>query len=326
MVDSNKLATLKILSIIIPPAYIVKPELFPQIVAKMVKICQQSGNSKFSAFAFAVYGLFLCNVGNIEVGYQLGQLAIELLTQFNAKEIESKVNFIFNTTIRHWREPAIDTLEHFIEGIQSGIEFGDIEHACFHAKYYCTYSFFVGEPLPLAAQESQKQIEMIQNFKQDFQLNYAQVWRQLNLNLQGMAEDRLLLRGESFDEARMLPFWLETNNATSLFAFYLAKLILCYLLGDFEQAVANGKQGEQYLSAAVGTMCFSVYHFYYPLAMLAICSQECNSEYLSQAKFYQQQMKHWATYSANNYLHKYALLTAEYSQNIGRRSTSGRLL
>jgi histidine kinase len=323
MVDPNKLAAMEILAIIIPPVYIVRPKLFPQIVAKMVEICQQSGNSKISAFAYGVYGLLLCAVGNIEIGYQLGQLAIELLTQFNAKEIESKVNFTFNTMIRHWREPAIATLEHFIEGIQSGIAVGDIEHACFHAKYYCTYSFFVGEPLPLAAQESQKQIEMIQNFKQDFQLNYVQVWRQLNLNLQGMAEDRLLLRGESFDEVSMLPFWLEMNNATSLFAFYLAKLILCYLLKDYEQAVVNGKKGEQYLSAAIGTMCFSVYHFYYPLAMLAICSKESNSEYLSQAKFYQQQMKHWAAHSANNYLHKYELLTAEIARISGEYQQAG---
>ena len=316
MVELDKLAAMEILALLIPPVYIVKPKLFPHIVSKMVEICQQSGNSKLSAFAYAVCGLLLCAVGNIQVGYQLGELALELLAKFNAKEIECKVNFTFNTMIRHWREPAVATLKHFITGIQSGIEFGDLEHACFHAKYYCTYIFFVGEPLPTAARLSLAQIEMIQSFKQDFQLNYAQVWRQLNLNLQGKVQDRLLLIGESFDEVQMLPLWLKTNNATSLFAFYLAKLILCYLLRDYKQAAIYGKKAEQYLDAAIGTMCFSVYYFYYCLTILAtdLDRLECESSYLSQAKFYQQQIKHWAVHSPHNYQHKYELLTAEIAR------------
>lgn len=321
MVDPEKLAAMEILTIIVPPIYIVRPELFSPIVSKMIEICHQFGNSQFSAFAYSVYGLILCAVGNIDAGYELGLLGLTLQSQFDAREIKSKVDFTFNTMIRHWREPAIATLEHFVSGIRSGIEVGDIEYACFHAKYYCTYIFFVGESLPTAAQKSQKQIEMIQSFKQDFQLNYARIWLQLNLNLQGLASDRLLLVGESFDEVRMLPLWLETANATSLFALYLAKLILCYLLKDYKQAVVNGEKAEQYLDAARGTMCFSAYYFYHSLAVLALCdgkSQSAfNSKRLTIAKSYQQQIKLWEIHSPDNYRHKNALLSAEIARISG---------
>ena len=134
--------------------------------------------------------------------------------------------------------------------------------------------------------------------------------------MQGLAQDKLLLVGESFDETKLVPVWQETNNANSLLAFYLAKLILCYLLQDYSQAVANGKKGFQYISATSGTMCFSSYHFYYALAIIAEYSQQSDfaAAYLPQVILYQQQILQWASHSPTNYRHKYELLTAEIAR------------
>jgi histidine kinase len=321
MSDPNIIAAMEILGAIVPAIYIVKPQLFPVVVFTMVEFCLQYGNSQFSAFAYALYGLLLCAEGDIDTGYQLGKLALTRQEQSSTKELKSRVDFIFNSTIRHWKEPAIYTIGYLLEGIQTGIELGDIEDACFHAKYYCTYLFFVGELLPTVAQKSLEQINLIQNFKQDFQLNYARLWRQLNLNLQGLAEKQLLLIGESFDESVMLPLWQKERNATSLFAFYLVKLILCYLLKDYPQAVINAQKGKQYLQAAIGTMCFSIYHFYAALAMLAVCNHQSDlqAEFFLQILAYQEQLKIWANHSPDNYLNKYQLVTAEIARVLGKK-------
>ncbi|MGL6341858.1 MAG: ATP-binding protein, partial [Waterburya sp.] len=262
MQDCSSIRAMEILTIIIPPVYIVQPQLFPIVVAKMLNLCLQYGNSSLSAYTYALYGMLLCASGNIETGYQLGKLALELQEQFAAENIKSKLSFLFNNMIRHWREPAISTLEHFLQGIKSGIEVGDVEHACFHATRYCAHLFLIGETLSAAEKKSLTQINLINSFKQDFQLNYARMWHQLNLNLQGLAEDKFLLIGKSFDETKILDLWLETNNAMSLFAFYLIKLILCYFFKDYQQAVAYGHQGKQYLQSSIGLMEFTTYHFY----------------------------------------------------------------
>ena len=318
MRDAVALAAMEILAIIIPPIQIVRPQLFPQVVLKMVYLSEQYGNCPLSAYAYALCGLWLCANGNINAGYQLGKLATTP-QQFEFKAIKSKVNFIFNSMIRHWVEPAILTLEPFSTGIEVAIKVGDIEHACFHAQYYCTYLFLVGEPLGAAYEKSLSTIESIQRFKQYFQLNYACIWLQLNQNLQGRAKDELLLTGESFDEAKMLPFWHETNNATSLFAFYLAKLILCYFLKGNLQAIINGSQGNRYLNTAVSSMCYGVYYFYYSLALLAVYStrSKIESEALSEIKSYQQQLQRWAALAPANYQHKYDLVTAEIARILG---------
>ena len=308
---------MEILATIIPPIQIVRPQLFPQVVLKMVHLSEQYGNCPLSAYAYALYGFWLCANGNIKAGYQLGKLATAP-QQFEFKAIQSKVEFIFNSMIRHWVEPANFTLDSFLKGIEVAIAVGDIEHACFHAQYYCIYLFLVGEPLGAACEKSLSPIDSIQKFKQYFQLNYARIWLQLNQNLQGKARDELLLIGESFDETKMLPFWHETNNASSLFAFYLAKLILCYFLKDNLQAIVNGTQGEQYLNTAIGSMCYGAYHFYYPLALLAVYSTQGKIESnLSKIRSYQQQLKQWATISPANYQHRYDLVTAEIARVLG---------
>ncbi|MEY2857990.1 MAG: hypothetical protein RLZZ74_2302, partial [Cyanobacteriota bacterium] len=317
MNNCSEIRAMEILTIIVPPVYIVQPQLFPVVVAKMVHLCLHHGNCALSAYAYALYGLLLCASGNINTGYQLGELAEELQAKFDAQDIKSKVSFLFNNMIRHWRKPAIATLEHFLQGIQNGIEVGDLEYACFHAKYYCTYLFLVGEPLATVEAKSLPQIEMIAHFKQDFQLNYARIWHQLNLNLQGQAPDKLLLIGKGFDESEMLIMWQAANNATSLFAFYLAKLILCYFFQDYPQAVVYGRQGKQYLSAAVGTMCFSEYYFYYGLAMLALChaqSEVQSINLLDEIIDCQQKIQYWANHAPDHYQHKYELISAEIAR------------
>ncbi|MEM6613369.1 MAG: serine/threonine-protein kinase PknK, partial [Cyanobacteria bacterium P01_C01_bin.72] len=322
MSDQSQIRAMEILTTIIPPVYIVKPALFPVLVAKMIELCLQHGNCPLSAYAYALYGLLLCTSGNIETGYHLGKLALELQEQFDAREIKSKVSFLFNNMIRHWREPAILTLDHFLAGIESGLEVGDIEHACFHATRYCAHLFYVGESLSTACQKSEKQIKFISDFLQSFQLNYAQMWHQFNLNLQGKAEDKFLLIGDIFDETKFFDLWLESNNAMSLFSFYLIKLILAYLWGDYQQAVIYGSQGKQYLQAAVGLMGYGVYHFYYALAMLAVCSQaDQRAEYLPEVLALQTRICHWSNHTAD-YLHKRELIAAEIAKISGEHESA----
>jgi histidine kinase len=319
MQNCSEIRAMEILTIIIPPVYIVQPPLFPIVVAKMVHLCLQYGNCALSAYAYALYGLLLCASGNIETGYQLGELALELQEQFDAQDIKSKVNFLFNNMIRHWREPAISTLEHFLQGIQTGIEVGDLEYACFHAMRYCVHLFYVGEPLSAAEKKSSTQIKLINSFKQDFQLNYARMWHQLNLNLQGLSEDKFLLIGKNFDETKILNSWLETNNAMSIFGLYLVKLILCYFFQDYQQAIIYACKGKQYLPATTGLMEFATYHFYYSLAMLAICSENPNnrSAYFPEILSCQEKIKQWSQHAPDNYLHKHELIAAEIAKVLG---------
>ena len=122
MTDVNKLVAMGILLKSAPLAYHVAPALFPQFPFTMIHLCIQYGNSPQATSGYAVYGLLLCGtLGEIEAGYRFGQLALNLLERFDAKELKSYVYVVFNAHIRHWKEHGKETLALMLEGIKSGL-------------------------------------------------------------------------------------------------------------------------------------------------------------------------------------------------------------
>ena len=88
----EKLAAMRILNTAISSAYTIAPELVPSIAFTMVNLSIQYGNSAFSAYSYSIYGLLLCSVlGDIESGYQAGQLAHFLLEKFALKKLKAKI-------------------------------------------------------------------------------------------------------------------------------------------------------------------------------------------------------------------------------------------
>ncbi|MBD1935989.1 ATP-binding sensor histidine kinase [Microcoleus sp. FACHB-68] len=322
LTDPVQQAAMRILIAVNSPAYIGKPEVFPQIVLTMIDICVKYGHSALAAYTYVVYGLILCgSAGDQDAGYYSGKMALHLLDKFNAKELKCKIYMVFNNQIRHWKEHGREAITPLLEGVQSGLETGDIEYAGYCAMYYCHYLFFVGQSLESVVPKQTTYIELLLKLKQEFPLYYAKIWGQLVLNLLGEAENKYQLIGNSFDEAEMLPRLLATNNQTSLFSVYLAKTILAYLFKDYPQAIANAQLTAEYAGGVVGSMTVPEHNFYYSLSLLAHYLSTDASEQqkiLSQVKLNQEKMQHWANHAPTNYLHKYHLVEAEKARVLGQ--------
>ena len=146
MRDPEKLAAMRILSAITPATYFAVPKLFPLLVFKQVNLSVRSGNSAFSSYAYAVYALILCGVvGEIDRGYQFGQLALRLLDQFDAADLKAKTLFLVNTFVRHWKDPLKDTLKPLLSAYSLGLETGDLEYAAYASGIYCYHLYFLGQ-------------------------------------------------------------------------------------------------------------------------------------------------------------------------------------
>ncbi len=315
MTDVYKLAALRVLINLIPPVYIAAPELYPQVVFKMTNLCLKDGNSPLSAYAYVLYGMFLCGAfEDMDSGYQFGQLGLKLLNQFNAKEMTAKIYETFNYFIRHWKEPAINTIEPLIEGVQRGLETGDLEYASYSACFYCTHLFFIGENLEIALQKQAHYIALMQRTKQEFQIIYAQIVRQTGLNLIKKTSEPYRLIGESFDENQMLPILINSNNYMAIYPIYVSKLILGYLFKNYDRAAEDALLAEKYEQGGRGLMYRAEHKFYSSLTLLALyptSSKSDRQQYFRQVIAQQKKMKQWALHSPANYQHKYDLVEAE---------------
>jgi predicted ATPase/tRNA A-37 threonylcarbamoyl transferase component Bud32 len=254
MTDSNQLAAMRILSRITIAAYLAAPALVPILTSKQVNLSIEYGNASVSPFAYANFGAFiLCGmVGNIDSGYQFGQVALRLLSKQNTHSLRARTLGIVNFLIIHWKEHVRESLEPLLEAYQMGLETWDLEFAAYCAYTYCLQSFVIGKELVEIERQMRAYTEAIRQLKQQLAFTWTQIFQQFVLNLMGCSVNPTHLIGEFFNE----------ENETASFGVYFNKLFLCYLFSEYAQAVENSTLAESYLSLAIATPFVPLYYFY----------------------------------------------------------------
>ncbi|GAA6617945.1 ATP-binding protein [Scytonema sp. NUACC26] len=324
MTNANLLAAMRILSLVITFSYQAVPELFPLILFKQVNLSLQYGNAPLSAFAYVAYGLTLCGVmGDIEQGYQFGKLALNLLVKFNAKEVKGKVLQTFNALIRHWKEHTKEILSPLLEAYSAALETGDLEFAALSLKVYSYSSYFIGKELTLLETEIATYSHAISQLKQEMPLAWTSIFRQIVLNLLGKVDNPCDLLGEAYDEEKMLPLLQKANDRVGLLFLFFSKLHLCYLFGEFQQALEYATLAEKSLDGGIGQIVTVLIYFYDSLSRLAVYSKSLEQEQkiiLDKVRIAQEKLQQWAYHAPMNYLHKFYLVEAEIYRVLDQKS------
>ncbi|MEW5857812.1 MAG: ATP-binding protein, partial [Cyanobacteriota bacterium] len=320
MTEPLKLAIMGILVLDYLACYLASPSLFPLIALKLVNLSLKYGNAPESAFGYVTYGLMLCaSLGDIEAGYQFGQLALHLSERFNAKQFIPKVSLLANNHIRPWKEHIRDTLSNLLEGYQIALETGDWQYAAMTGYTYCLHLYLIGRELTEVEKQMTKYGEAIAQTKQEGVLHWHQMFWQLVLNLIDRTEEPSHLKGELYDETKMLPIHLEANDQGSLFNVFLIKITLHYLFQDIQQAFEDAIKIEEYLNSASGPF-IPIRHFYDSLIRLAVFPNVPEAEQqdiLKKVAANQEKMETWAHHAPMNCLHKFYLVEAERARVLG---------
>ena len=322
MTDPYKLAAMRILLSVGSAAYLAAPELFPLIVLKQVNLSAKYGNANESTIAYAAYGIILCGVvGDINSGYQFGQLALSLLDRFNAQHFKARAIQVVSVHIRHWKNHVKETLEPILAGYQSGLETGDLEAAAICAAVHSCHSYLIGKELIALEREIATYSEAIAQLGQQPILNHNYLIGQLVLNLMGQSENPCRLSGEIYDEQIMLPLHQKINDRTAIYYLYLIKLVLCYLFAEYSQAVENAALAEKYLDGAIAMACVPLFYLYDSLSRLSVFPNAQKYEQkriLRKVAANQKKMNKWAHYAPMNHLHNFYLVKAERHRVIGQ--------
>ncbi|MDB9515331.1 AAA family ATPase [Kamptonema animale CS-326] len=324
MSDPFKQAAMQILGSLAPCAYQAAPLLLPLVVSEQVNLSIQYGNTALSAPSYGYFGLILCGVlGDIEIGYQFGQLALSLLDKLNAKDIQARTIFVVNANIRHWREPLQKTLEPLQSAYAIGLETGDLEFAALSTYIYVYHAYLAGNELSVTEREITSYNQALAQVKQVNSLNFNQILHQAILNLTQQVEQPTKLSGNIYDEQMMLPLHQQANDATAIFYIYFNKLILCYLFEQFVEAVENAAAAEAYLRGVTANFVVGVFYFYDSLTQLARLVNASASESSSIIEKIQsnvEKIQKWADSAPTNHQHKLDLISAEKYRIFGNKA------
>lgn len=325
MNEPYKQAAMQLLVLIFAPACFAESPLSLPIIYTMVELSRQYGNSPQSTYAYSVYGIFVSWLfSDINLSYQLGQLALQLLDKLDAREFRSKVLVSTYLGIIHLKKHTRETIAPLRQSINSGLEFGDIEFACHSADYYCSHLFFNAEHLDYVQEQQKLYIDLAERLSQEHQLYLLKILGQLVENLRGMTDDKLILMGSILNEEKAISYLREVKNFICLFRLYFAKTVVCYLFKQYEEAIEFAREGLKYSGYVQSNISFIEQTFYYCLILLAQYVQEDSGEeekkqeYLNQVEETQKSIKNWAFHCPANYQHKYDLVEAEKARVLGQ--------
>ncbi len=321
MTDPYQLAALRLLMSLAPAAYMSNSPTFLPILLTQVNLCIEHGHSALAPFPYALYGVFLSGMGNLEEAYHSGQLGLRLLAQFNARELKAKIYGLFYPHVSVWKEHFKVTLCPLQEAIQSALETGDIPWAGYNTFYYCDHLLFIGESLELVAQKQTQYFESLLKRKQTLESDYLHVWRRMVLKLLDKAEERYTLQSELVTDEENLQRLVTSKNHMCIFAAYLARAILFYFSKDYPQSITNALTAQSHAGGVLGMMINGQHNFYYSLALLAqvpSLSAIEQKQALLQVAANQELMEKWAFHAPANYQHKYELVEAERARVLGQ--------
>ncbi|GAB4306126.1 MAG: AAA family ATPase [Oscillatoriaceae cyanobacterium] len=323
MNDPQTIAAMKLLAILFTPIFVIDPTLFPLLCSQMVSLSLQFGNTAVSTIGYVGYGIVLRTFcGEVERGYRFGKMAWSLLARLNAPEYKALAVLYFSTFLQHHQEPMQAMMPLLKEGYLSGMETGNFLEAGHDISSYFEITFFSGLCLGEWEPEMEHYRIVLEQVKQDHPVTYIKMKQQVVQNLVVNTSQPDVLIGTAYDEAKMLPQYLQDQEFIGIGLAYIFKLVLAYLFGNITRALEYIDRTHPYLSAVSGFVHTPAFHFYAGLTYLIVAITQSDSEQshtLTLAEQHQATLSQWAHYAPMNHKHKVDLLEAEKCRVLGKR-------
>ncbi len=315
MEEPELLAAMPILASMFGAIKFSSSELRPLVMAKQVELTLRHGLNPSAALAFAGYGGVLCGQFNaIEQGYRLGKLALQLDQQQPSVLTHHRTLSLFNSYIRHYREPLRNCMESLLKAHQLALDAGDMEWSAYALAAYIQYAF----PLCRNLDELQPRLEqyaaLLSESGQQQSLQYSQFVLQSMENLRGQCSDPTRFDGRFYHEERNLAELKRENHRTAISLHHFYKSLLCYLFGDYAGAYRHSEAGMELRASISGTLTVPWLQQLNALSILAQLPQTSILQQPARLQKVRQTLRHLrklARFSPENHRHHADLLEAE---------------
>ncbi|KAL7536465.1 hypothetical protein ACHAXR_007176 [Thalassiosira sp. AJA248-18] len=318
LTDKNRIYAMEIVYMMTTMMYIVNPNLFLIMYAKVVRWNIKYGVCQYSPHSFATYGVVKCGVlGDVKGGYELGEEALSLSERLGARQTESKTIFAFYAFIYHWSKYLRDAEQPLLFGYQVGLENGDVEAAFFDLGHLMMNGLIAGSvKLDTLSERMKDSSQKMKYYKQNAIRSFIVCLWQVALNLSGQSVDPFVLTGEAMNEKDMFDTIEKTKNAMLKPFLYSLKMQLLFILGDYKKALHCAKKSADYgVKISQGEPLVPRHTFFSGLTFIA------NGE-IGRGKKVLKKMKSWVTKGNINCLHQVQLLVAELASVNGKNEVA----
>ena len=321
MVDRSALAALRIMNLLIFPAFFVEQRFIALLSCYGVKLCFDKGKSPIAAMLFSTYGMVMCVSNDLRSGCQFGKTALKLSEDCSAKAIRAKVQYTVANLISAWKLPLQNSILMNRAAAEIALEVGDLRYVATSRFSEILCMFHAGEPLDDILQRCQIYRPEIDRVKEGSIIQLFDVLQQLCQSFTIEPPRTSYLCQDSGHEATWIADWKNTHNLTSLCAIYGYQAHYAYWFGDIERAFRYQNLSRPYWKGLGSEQALIFVVFLDSLICLGAYEKSDSSQrrkILDRVNGNQGRFKKWSEFSNKNIKNRYELVEAERCRILGK--------
>ena len=316
MSDPTSLATLDVLTKVLPAAFHTDVNLASLVICRAVNLSLERGNSDGSCFAYVWLGMIAGpHFGNYEAGFRFGRLGYELVQKRGLKRFQARTYMCFGSLVIPWTKHVRAGLDLVRRAFQAANEIGDLTYAVISCDNLNTILLAAGDPLAEVQREAENGLEFAR--KARFGLVVDIITAQLGLirTLRGLTP-----KFGSFDDGQFEELRFErhlASNAGLALEYWTQKLQARFFAGDYASAVDASLRAQPLLWESPSFFRTAEYHFYGALARAAVsdsATPDNRGQHLKALAEHHKQLALWAKNCPENFETRTALVGAEIAR------------
>jgi PAS domain S-box-containing protein len=274
MSDPASLATLDVLTKVVPPALFTDANFLSLAISRAVNLSLERGNSDGSCFAYVWLGIIAGpHFGNYNDGFRFGRLGYELVEKRGLKRFQARTYACFGYDVMPWSKHFRTCRTLLTRALDAANTTGDLTFAAYSCNNLNSNHLAVGDPLAEVQREAEHGLEFAQKARFGHVIDLIAPQVGLIRTLRGLTPKFGSFDDEQFDELRFERHLAsEPVLALPEAWYYTRKLQARFFAGDYASAGAASLRAQAVI-ARVGASLFETaeYHFYSALTRAGLC-------------------------------------------------------
>jgi PAS domain S-box-containing protein len=330
MNDPESLATINVLTKVIPAAVSTDPNLSALMICRAVNLSLERGNCDASCLAYVMLGRIVgSGFGDYKTAFRFGQVGYELVEGRGLKRFQAATYQYLATLIAPWAKHVRTSTDLQRRAFDAGNKIGDFACATYAALCLNSDLLFAGDRLSDVQREAELGLAFAQKVRFDLVTTGITFELALIRTLRGLTAKFRCFDAGGIEE---IPFELQLagNPAFSIVEcwYWIRKLQARYLAGSYEEAMEASSKAQRLFWTSSGFFEEAEYHFYSALARAAFCDSvtaDERAQHLAALAEHHRKLEIWAENCPENFENRAALVGAEIARIESRDLDAMRL-
>ncbi|MCP3145374.1 AAA family ATPase, partial [Pyxidicoccus xibeiensis] len=314
MEDPEQLACVRLLSELDNAAFFIDPVLFALINTRALNLTLKHGNSPWAPVVYSCHAMMVSvRGGDVTTGHAFATMAAELARRQADPRQECRA-IISLLQLNHWRAPLRTSLLLARRGMAAGIAGGDLQFGGFTLSILMSTEFSMGAELARVLGTLDSCLAFSRKSGVPSLRDSVVFFRQAIRALQGRTHQHARFDDDDFDEKAVV----DSGRLAPLYRFThgMLRVLVAYLLGDFDEALRMSRQTEPFAPFTQGSYRVVDFNFATSLTLAARggTTSEERADAMARIAANQQQLAAWAESCPENFRHKHQLVAAEVAR------------